>query len=65
VTEQGVVGTGCEVGVGVRVDGKVDDDSLMLMGEGGERRLEGGQQQLKEREKRYREMAHLLLTADR
>jgi hypothetical protein len=33
----------------VRVDGKVDDDSLMLMGEGGERRLEGGQQQLKER----------------
>jgi hypothetical protein len=43
----------------------VDDDSLMLMGEGGERRLEGGQQQLKEREKRYREMAHLLLTADR
>ena len=60
-----VVGTGCEVGVGVRVDGKVDDGSLMLMGEGGERRLEGGQRQLKEREKWHREMAHLLLTADK
>ena len=68
VTESGAVGRGCEVGVGVRVDGKVEDGSLLRLTDGGEQRRETGgieQQQVREREKRHMDHAHTLLTADR
>ena len=68
VTESGMVGRGCEVGVGVRVDGKVEDGSLLRLGDSGEQRRETGgieQQHVREREKRHMDHAHTLLTADR
>ena len=60
----GRVGRGVEVGVRQRVDGVVQDGSL-IMHDGSERRVEDTGVTVKEREKRVMEMLHLTLALDR